>query len=88
MLKKEYGKLSLAPDENYRMGGPGMVLSRATLFKLIEKSHCSKNEQSLQIIIATKFRCCCGKGRKLRLAGTKAHNFITFELAGGQLNNC
>ncbi len=42
--KEEFGQLSLEQDMNFCMGGPGMVLSRATLSKMAPQvSYCLKN---------------------------------------------
>lgn len=42
--KAEFGQLSLQPDENFCMGGPGMILSRDTLRLLIPHiRYCLKN---------------------------------------------
>ena len=41
---EELGKLSLAPDENFCMGGPGMILSRETLRRMAPHiSFCLRN---------------------------------------------
>lgn len=42
--KEEFGQLSLQADENFCMGGPGMIMSRDTLRLLIPHiRHCLKN---------------------------------------------
>lgn len=42
--KEEFGQLSLSSEENFCMGGPGMVLSRETLVRTVPHiSYCVKN---------------------------------------------